>query len=149
MLLQQVKDFPYFVNREVLRFDNELIRYKSHPSSHFTGLTGLIKSIIATTSLIMNQKLGAESEPLHRPPSRLVIIQTKSKHFLKFFFFFSFTSIGKLRGMHAMMNVAVDKLAAYFDKAVQELNGEVNIKEVITGFTIDVVSRKRRIKQSH
>ena len=51
----------------------------------------------------------------------------------------SFTS-GKLRAMVPLMEKCVDKFAAYFDKAIQQKDGVVDIKKVTTGFTIDVIA---------
>ena len=52
-------------------------------------------------------------------------------------------NIGKLRGMHAMMNRAVDKLGDYLNTVIQKSDGKMNIKEVIIGFTIDVIATTR------
>lgn len=38
------------------------------------------------------------------------------------------------------MNQAVDKLGNYFNSVISKSNGELNIKEVITGFTVDVIA---------
>lgn len=38
------------------------------------------------------------------------------------------------------MNRAVEKLGTYFDNQIAKSNGEMNIKEVITGFTVDVIA---------
>lgn len=38
------------------------------------------------------------------------------------------------------MNRAVDKLGDYFNNTIAKSNGEMNIKEVITGFTVDVIA---------
>src|SRR5699024_3158275 len=51
----------------------------------------------------------------------------------------SFTT-GKLRGMHGLMTQAVEKLDTYFNQSIQNNKGHMNIKEVIMGFTIDVIS---------
>ncbi|XP_017492981.1 PREDICTED: cytochrome P450 3A9-like, partial [Rhagoletis zephyria] len=51
----------------------------------------------------------------------------------------SFTS-GKLKGMHGLMNKSVDKLCDYFSKAINTDSGNMNIKEVAMGFTIDVIA---------
>lgn len=53
----------------------------------------------------------------------------------------SFTS-GKLRGMNALMNYCVDKLVAYFDRITKDGPGTavIDTKEVLTGFTIDVIA---------
>ena len=50
----------------------------------------------------------------------------------------SFTS-GKLKGMHALMNHCVDRLTDYLEKIIASKEGKLNVKEVITGFTIDVI----------
>ena len=42
--------------------------------------------------------------------------------------------------MHSLMNQAVDKLGAYFNRVIKTGNGKMNIKEVITGFTVDVIA---------
>ncbi|KAJ6223022.1 hypothetical protein RDWZM_001567 [Blomia tropicalis] len=52
----------------------------------------------------------------------------------------TFTS-GKLRGMQMLMDRCVDKLANYFDRIIDSpKNGCLNAKEVVTGFTIDVIA---------
>ena len=39
-----------------------------------------------------------------------------------------------------MMKQCVEKMAGYFDKAIKTQKNEMNIKEVVTGFTIDVIA---------
>lgn len=51
----------------------------------------------------------------------------------------SFTT-GKLKGMHEMMNKCVDKLENYFKKVSKVNGGEVNVKEILTGFTVEVIA---------
>lgn len=50
----------------------------------------------------------------------------------------SFTT-GKLKGMHTVMNRCIDKLAHSLDQLIQRQNGEFNAKELLTGFTADVI----------
>ena len=52
----------------------------------------------------------------------------------------SFTT-GKLRGMYRLMNYCVERLSNYFDNKIETTKGVINAKEVITGFTIDVIAR--------
>lgn len=50
----------------------------------------------------------------------------------------AFTS-GKLKGMFSMMNFAIEKLMSYMEERTKG-DGILNTKEVISGFTIDIVS---------
>ena len=49
----------------------------------------------------------------------------------------AFTS-GKLRGMYPLMNKCIEKLSMYLDRSCGEES--INTKEVIAGFTIDVIA---------
>lgn len=51
----------------------------------------------------------------------------------------SFTS-GKLRGMNPLMNKCIDKLVGYFDNLSANSDRSFNTKDVIAGFTIDVIA---------
>jgi len=51
----------------------------------------------------------------------------------------SFTT-GKLRGMGPMMNRCVEKLFTYLDGNIDQGSGVIDTKQVIAGFTIDVVA---------
>ena len=51
----------------------------------------------------------------------------------------SFTS-GKLRAMIPLMEKCVDQFVRFLDKKVQNNGGVINVKEVTTGFTIDVIA---------
>ena len=51
----------------------------------------------------------------------------------------SFTS-GKLRAMVPLMENCIDKFVAYFDKAINEQDGVIDVKKVTAGFTIDVIA---------
>ncbi|XP_017463082.1 PREDICTED: cytochrome P450 3A11-like, partial [Rhagoletis zephyria] len=50
----------------------------------------------------------------------------------------AFTS-AKMRNMSGLMNQCVDRLILYFDKLVESENSVVNIKEVLAGYTIDII----------
>ena len=49
-------------------------------------------------------------------------------------------SSGKLRGMNLLMDRCINKLVGYFDKISTKGSGVFNTKEVIAGFTIDVIA---------
>jgi len=51
----------------------------------------------------------------------------------------SFTS-GKLRGMNSLMNRCIDKLNAYLDNLCTKGGGVLKTKEIVSGFTIDVIA---------
>lgn len=42
--------------------------------------------------------------------------------------------------MHDMMNKCVDKLENYLEKVSKVNGGEVNVKEILTGFTVEVIA---------
>jgi len=51
----------------------------------------------------------------------------------------SFTS-GKLRGMNPLMNRCIDKLNAYMHNLCKTGDGVLDTKEIVSGFTIDVIA---------
>lgn len=46
----------------------------------------------------------------------------------------------KLRGMKPLMLESLNKLSSYFESISSEGSGEINVKEVFSGFTIDVIA---------
>ena len=53
-----------------------------------------------------------------------------------------FLNSGKLRGMHSIMQKSIDKLDDYFDRLSNNENGIMDTKNIIAGFTIDVIGNK-------